>query len=256
MAEISLVTVSFNRGCDFYALSHIESEATNICHGDQTITCEYFGKGFSLSFIADKEMGKRPPQQSTLTVKDKDDKQHTIKMLCTNAGSARKYKCYPYDVWRIRDAITQLADDKSSPLYDNSFNEVAILKKILANLGYDLKIINDNRIDWLGEGVVLSETRASYQPTDDTGKALFSFCAGCHGHGTDYDFLDASDAQGLCDKVKDYRVAMIDRIEDGSMPVPESIADPLQQANWESKKAQLLASLKKGEFAFCPPTAK
>lgn len=258
MAEISLATVSFNRGCDFYALSHIESDATaNTCQIGQTITCEYFGKGFSMSFIADKEMGKRPPQQSTLTVKDRGGKKHTIKMLCTNTGSARrKYKCYPYDVWRIRDAITQLAVDKSSPLYDNSFNEVAIFKKILANLGYDLKTINDNRIDWLGEGIVLSEAVASYQPTDNTGKALFSFCAGCHGRGTDYDFLDASDAQGLCDKVNDYRIAMIDRIKDGSMPVPESIADPLQQAKWESKKTQLLASLKKGEFAFCSPPAK
>ena len=148
-------------------------------------------------------------------------------------------KAYSYQ--QIDTAISKLAQDTSSPLYNDRLDAVAVVKAILANLGYELKTKQ-----WLTD-LPASDTKPIpteevYLPSDEFGLSLLEYCSPCHGKDTEYNFLYFKTKKEFCQTILSERHKMAKALADGHMP-PDDLVD--------EERAKLIKALTEGKFSFC-----
>lgn len=167
------------------------------------------------------------------------------------------YTCSAFDQWQMEDAITNMLQDKSSPLYQSYLQPRVVISKILAALGYSLPIKQDTQQQ---DTVVSHQDQAVYVPTnqDKVGQSLYQHCGDCHANRNDeYNFLYVRDAQTLCANIRRY-VNSVELQKSGRdiifaltskfMPPNDSTyADELSQI----ERSALVNALKENKLPFC-----
>lgn len=146
-----------------------------------------------------------------------------------------------YSYQQIDAAITKMVKDTNSPMHSDRLNTIAIVKEVLANLGYKLKTEK-----WMtdlpattNKKIIAEEV---YFPSDDFGRSLHTYCTPCHGKNTEYNFLYFKTKEEFCQRILSERYKMAKALEEGHMPPNDLI---------EAERIKLIKTLKKGSFAFC-----
>lgn len=221
------------------------------------------------SFVAGKQKSNRPPV-SRLTV-SMDNKIYRYELLCYKTKlsikiradtSDKGYLCNVYDPWKLDAAIDRLSKSNDSPLHAAVLNHVAVIKALLAELGYDLKT-HAGKIDWRKTRRVTTNYAPNSQLHPDVRKILAKYssgtsllrrCGGCHdSEVTPAPFLIANDITQLCSNLAVSRDIIIEHLDKnngiGNMP-PDHTS---QSENFNDRERQkLLSALQADKPAFCP----
>ena len=211
---------------------------------------------FSL-VVSDKRARKPRLSQLTFTV---DGKTHRYDFLCSEAVvdfDKDGYLCSIYDRWRLPAVLAKLHKDKTSPLHQAIFDPVAIIKAMLAELGYDLKTYA-GKIDWRKTHRTATTYRQASLLHKDVrqtlaqhrrGASLLKRCAGCHDtEAVPAPFLAADTMAQLCHNLTAMRDVIIDRLALGNMPP----AHTSQNEKFSQQERQaLLSALQENKFKFC-----
>ena len=207
--------------------------------------------------------GARSPV-SKLTI-SMDNKTYRYELLCHKTMlemGNEGYLCSAHDPWKLTAAINRLSKNTASPLHENIFNPVMVIKALLAELGYDLKTYA-GKIDWRKtHRTSTSYTQSSLLHKDvrkisakySSGASLIKRCSGCHDtDAAPLPFLVANSITQLCNNIAAARDNIIDRLDKnngiGNMPPPHTS----QSENFSARERQaLLTALQAGKLAFCP----
>ena len=178
---------------------------------------------------------------SKLTV-DAGDNHHYLQFKCWNSH-ARHYSCSIFDRDKVAQALKKIDDHL---LTSPNFDELAIIKQLLANLGYQLpatawKIpLTTNLIDH-DHSQLNDQDGLQLSPT---GQVMLKHCASCHANeATPAPFLRASNLKDFCGDFEYYRQLIHLRVADDSMPPPNS---PQRQSFTDNDRSSLLEATKKG----------
>ena len=187
---------------------------------------------------------QRSPSSTTskLTI----DGPHRLEFKCWNP-SAHHYSCSIFDRDKLVQALNKIDTNLlGSPIFD----EVAIIKQLLANLGFQLETtawkiaLTDDFIDHHHshlddqDGLQLSPA----------GQVMLKHCASCHSNeATPAPFLRASNLEDFCGDFDYYRQLIHTRVTDDSMP---PINSPQRQTFTDDDKKNLLEATSKG-LAIC-----
>ena len=178
---------------------------------------------------------------STLTV-DAGDGHHYLEFKCWSFRN-QHYSCSIFD----RDKVAQAINKMDDRFFDSSnFNEVAIIKQLLANLGYQLSTTSW-KISLTDKFIDHDHSQLSNQESLHllpAGQVMLKYCATCHADEvTPAPFLSASTIKDFCDDFNHYRQLIHTRVGDDTMPPPNS---PQRQSFTDNDKKKLLEATKRG----------
>ena len=156
-----------------------------------------------LHVVLAKHSAERPEQLSRAVISE-GKQQYEFDLLCR--PDPKKYivhHCAVFDQWQVEEAITKMLHDKSSPLYHDRMQPVAIVDRIRTELlGHPTTSVAKQQPP--DEVTAIKEV---YQPSsnDPVGQALYKHCGSCHSHPNDvYNFLYVRQARELCVNIRKY----------------------------------------------------
>ena len=184
--------------------------------------------------------------------------EYEFELLCRADPAERIiYACSAFDQWRIEDAIMDMIQAKSGPLYHNYLQPRVVISEVLATLGYNLPVKQETQRQ---NTVANHQDQAGYVPTsqDKIGQSLFQHCGDCHANRDDeYNFLYARDAPALCANIRRYINSVelqkserdiISTLTSNYMPPDGSTyADKFSQV----ERNTLVNALKENKLPFC-----
>lgn len=146
------------------------------------------------------------PEQLSRAVFSNGKQQYEFDLLCrSDPSKVVVHHCAVFDQWQVEEAITKMLQDKSSPLYHDHMQPVAIIDRIRAELlGHRATSVAKQQTH---DAETDSADHKVYTPSSDdpVGQALYKHCGSCHSHRDDaYNFLYASQARELCVNIRNY----------------------------------------------------
>lgn len=156
---------------------------------------------------------------------------------------AQHYSCSIFDRDKASQAINKI-DDRF--FASQNFDEVAIIKQLLANLGYQLST-TPWKISLTAKFIDHDHSQLSNQDSLrllPAGQIMLKHCATCHADQvTPAPFLSASTIKDFCDDFNHYRQLIQTRVDDDTMPPPNSRQ---RQSFTDDDKKKLLEATQKG----------
>lgn len=186
--------------------------------------------------------GDQSSSVSKLTV-DAGDGHHRLDFKCWSF-LAHHYSCSIFDREKVAQALNKIDDQFFA---SSTFDEVSIIKQLLAKLDYQLATtaweipLTDNFIDIDHDHFFDDQDSLQFSPAS---QIMFKYCGTCHSNeATPAPFLSSSNVKDFCDDFNYYRQLIHTKVEDDSMPPLNS---PQRQSFTDGDKKKLLTATKEG----------